>query len=566
MKKMALLTTFVLILASTLIILHICKEHIGEMAREEIVVWCSDPLVKLFKDTPTPSEPKKSVYLEAARNEYVAAQFAITVISGNPTVVIKAEPLVGPEGYELDVTARFVGFVPVRKNTPDTPQEELVRRAPFEAPDPILDATQVKVRSGETQPVWITIYVPHEAPPGNYSGEIQVLTEEVNDSISVALQAYPVTIPTQRNLWLTNWFYPEKLAQYYNVEMWSEEHWLLIDKYARDMAEHLQNVIITPLFQLIRFVKGSDGKLRCDFSMFDRWVGLFLRAGVIGRIEGGHLAGRSQWEAVDFDSYALPIYDETGHVSYTQPSMKTSSPEYREFLSQFLPQLQEHLEEMGWLDIYMQHLADEPIPVNSKSYRALAECVRSFAPKLKVIEANQALDLVGALDVWVPILHEFDSYREFYARRIELGDEVWFYTCLAPTGRYLNRFIDYQLIKVRLLHWINFKYNLSGYLHWGLNYWSDKPFDDVEPGGLPSGDAFILYPGKEGPLDSIRFEVMRLGIQDYELLKMLERVDPIKARELVCSVVRSLADYEHDISNLYEARKDLLIILSSSIP
>ncbi len=39
-----------------------------------------------------------------------------------------------------------------------------------------------------------------------------------------------------------------------------------------------------------------------------------------------------------------------------------------------------------------------------------------------------------------------------------------------PAGRHLNRFIDYPLLKVRLLHWFNFRHNLTGFLHWGGNF------------------------------------------------------------------------------------------------
>ena len=36
----------------------------------------------------------------------------------------------------------------------------------------------------------------------------------------------------------------------------------------------------------------------------------------------------------------------------------------------------------------------------------------------------------------------------------------------------------------------------------------------------PSGDMFFVYPGPSGPLDSIRWELMRQGIQDYEALRI----------------------------------------------
>jgi hypothetical protein len=71
------------------------------------------------------------------------------------------------------------------------------------------------------------------------------------------------------------------------------------------------------------------------------------------------------------------------------------------------------------------------------------------------------------------------------------------YTCVFPQARYSNRFIDYPLLKTRLLHRLNFRHGLSGYLHWGGNYWDTDPYQNTEVGinagqdGLPPGDAFI---------------------------------------------------------------------------
>jgi hypothetical protein len=130
--------------------------------------------------------------------------------------------------------------------------------------------------------------------------------------------------------------------------------------------------------------------------------------------------------------------------------------------------------------------------------------VRPLLPGVKIVEANHASELVGSIDVWVPqpnFLH--DNYN-FYFQRQQAGEEIWFYTCPAPQGNYANRFIELPLIQTRLLHWLNFRYNIPGYLHWGLNWWNNNPFGETtgiitESGNiLPGGDAWIVYPGTKG--------------------------------------------------------------------
>jgi len=158
--------------------------------------------------------------------------------------------------------------------------------------------------------------------------------------------------------------------------------------------------------------------------------------------------------------------------------------------------------------------------------------------------------------------------NDFYRSRVGRGDELWFYTCLAPTGTYANRFIDYHLLKTRLLHWLNFHYEATGYLHWGYNHWqTEAPWVDVEPvhGNtrcLPPGDNCIVYPGEGRPMDSIRFEAMRDGIEDYELLRLLAQRDTDRAHAICTRVIRAFDDYDLNVGNFRAARRELLQALS----
>jgi hypothetical protein len=46
--------------------------------------------------------------------------------------------------------------------------------------------------------------------------------------------------------------------------------------------------------------------------------------------------------------------------------------------------------------------------------------------------------------------------------------------------------------------------------------------------GIPYGDPFVVYPGPDGPLDSIRWEVFAEALQDYALLQSAG-IDPNSA-------------------------------------
>ena len=539
---------------------------VGAMASDSVNVWVTDALVKVLPDAAAPAGAPKGVEIDAVRNEYESGQVVVSAAGKIGKLTASIGPFGGPDGPKPRAEVRFEGYVSIKKGTTGTPPDHLVAQAPADLPDPLLEKRSVSVEAGKNQPIWITIYVPKTAKPGKYTSTVEIMADGASRSVPISVQVHNFALPDDRTLYLTNWFSPGNIARSHKREVWDERFWKVLETYAECMAAYRQNVVVTPILELIKGHDDGKGKLTFDFTRFNRWVELFQRAGVIGYIEGGHFGGRSPWEAPDFDAWWPEIFGPDGKP-LPKPAVKVTSEEYRKFLSRFLPALQKHLERKGWLAIYMQHLSDEPIKENAESYKKLASYVRKYAPKFKIIEACMCSELAGSVDIWVPQPPHFEADINFFRERQKAGDQVWFYTCLAPKGKYMNRFVDYPLIDVRLLHWVNFKYDLPGYLHWGFNYYQADPFKDLEPdwgGGncLPPGDSHIVYPGLRGPLSSIRLEALRDGVEDYEMLKLLEKKNPKLAREIADSVVRSLTDYTMDPGEFRAARMRIVNALA----
>ena len=125
-------------------------------------------------------------------------------------------------------------------------------------------------------------------------------------------------------------------------------------------------------------------------------------------------------------------------------------------------------------------------------------------------------------------------------------------------------------IKTRLIHWLNFRYGATGYLHWGFNFWKENsdPYGEtttmnLESGNtLPGGDSWIVYP-KNGKLySSIRLEALRDGIADYTLLQMLAQKEPDLAKELCRQVVFHWTLYDTDGDHFRAIRHQILEKLS----
>lgn len=529
-------------------------------------VWPVDPLAKVFRDD-VPGAPG-AAFAEVARGEHASLQFVVRSEAAITGLRVELTPL----NHETLSAAlqpqpsRFAGYVPVDRPM-QTPCRGQLRKPPADFPDPLLELDEIDVPGALAQPVWVTIPVALDAAAGLYRSQAEIIGtiggKEQRLAQPLEVRVYPVTVAKTR-LWVTQWFSPHALHMEEPPEPDSDAFYSLLARYARNMAEHRQNVALISPLSLATYSSDANDALLVDFSRFDRWVRIFKDAGVIGMIEGGHFGGREGgWEC----NFVVGI-QEVKDGKVTARSVEPDTQEADTFYAQFLPALVRHLKERGWLSDYVQHLADEPIASNLESYRQMAALVHKYAPELRIIEACHTKDLVGAMDIWVPQLNYLHDDFEHYHARQAAGEEVWFYTCVFPQGEYANRFIEQPLIKTRLLHWINFRYGVTGYLHWGYNQWTaDSPFTHTTrphggPPYLPAGDPWIVYPGKNGPLDSIRFEAMRDGIVDHELLSMLAEEDAETAEQLAGTLIPAFDRYQTDIETFRATRRELLSALA----
>ena len=533
--------------------------------------WYVDSLVKVFPDDqPGTNELSDKTWL-VARNGHVNIQAALRAEQAIPhlRVELKAPELAGKK---LEAEARWVEYVAVGSSPPGTPIDELARPAPGLFPDPLMETWPFELKAATAQPVWLTVYAPADAQPGEYAGEVTFFAgQERLKSMAFTVRVAAATVPAEQKLKVTNWFNfsydpaTPDLRLHYKIEPYSDKHWELLGNLGRVMAAHKQNVILTPVMMLAKpLIDG--GAIHYDFSLLDKWVETFQKAGAIGTIEGGHLLGRS---GGFFTPMVVPAYViESGQV--VSKTLDTDDPRAEQFLSSFLTALYAHLKEKGWEKQYIQHVSDEPHDREAPIYNRYSKIIHKYLPGVPTIDAvglDQDISFFeDVCDIWVPVLSSFDHQLDKIRTHVEKGGQAWFYTCIGPQGRYLNRFTDLPLVKTQLLHWFNFRYDLTGFLHWGGSSWGPKPFQNVQTvindnlTLLPAGDNAIVYPnaGKLSVLSSIRLEAMREGIEDYELLVALADKDPAKAKELAKSAIPNINDYVRDVPAFRKLQRQLV--------
>ncbi len=465
-----------------------------------------------------------------------------------------------------DLRWNFVGSIFIQENSPNRQKQTLTRPAPAWFPDYLSDDRHCSITNRTRQAVYLTIKIPRTAHPGEYNATFTATASNTRVSMPVLLHVYPLTLPEQRHLFVTEWFSTSEFAKHHQLDSSGEAaFYRLLKVYAQNMASHRQNVFRLGL-GLIGCRRSAEGKLDFDFSRFDKMAQVFWDTGHMDLLETGFVAGfgKGGWSGSEI------VLD---HFSVRDAGGGRQSISGEEFLPQFLPAFVNHLRAKGWLDKTVFHISDEPSDHNVMAWRKASDFVHRYAPELRRIDAIETPHCLGDLEVWVPKLDHLATWYSPYQAAQRQGNELWYYTVgIYQGGSLLNKTVDVPLIETRLMPWLNYRYHLAGYLHWGFNAWTDDP---INAPGLHRGDGWLVYPKKDGLLDSIRWEQTRNGLEDYECLWLLQDqiariratlsprvaalIDPRQRGLEIASQV--VADYYHhteDPDVLYRARRQAI--------
>jgi hypothetical protein len=281
------------------------------------------------------------------------------------------------------------------------------------------------------------------------------------------------------------------------------------------------------------------------------------------------------------------------------------TPEYPLLFGSYCQQLHTHLREKGWLPWSYVYWFDEPDPDQYPFVMNGFEKLRHWCPGISRMLTEQVEpSLIGGPNIWCSISDNYDHARA--EQRRKAGEKFWWYVCTGPKAPYAGLFIDHPAPEMRIWLWQTFQRNIEGILIWETTYWTSSaaypdadhpqnPYTDSmswtsgysTPSGkrVPwgNGDGRFLYPppaaadGRpaspvmEGPVDSIRWEQLRDGIEDYEYLCILRTrlaarrnsLDEARAREFEKllevpeTITRSMTDFARDGAPIEEHRSRL---------
>lgn len=402
---------------------------------------------------------------------------------------------------------------------------------------------------------WKSVWVEYTPDADEAAGEkalaVQFLDTKGNDygTVTVNVVLSDAALDAQ-TLIFTEWFHCDCIATRYGVEALSDAHFALMEKYIQNAVRNGINMLLTPIFtppldtavggerptvQLVGVTRDGE-EYRFDFSLLERYIRMCRRCG-IEYFEISHLF--AQWGA----RFAPKVMAHDGGEYRRIFGWETdaASPEYRAFLALLLPELVAELRRLGVAERCYFHVSDEPNLSVLEAYASAANFLRPYLEGFGMLDALSEYAFYKQGLVTTPVCAT-NCIEPFLENGVE---NLWAYYCCGQTKGVSNRFFAMPSARNRCIGIQLYRYGIKGFLHWGYNFWYSQyslrridPFLTTDAGmAFPSGDAFAVYPGKDGPLESIRERVFAQAISDHRALCTLER---LRGRDFVLALLEEM--------------------------
>jgi len=415
------------------------------------------------------------------------------------------------------------------------------------------------------RPIWVDLYIPTSTPAGIYTGTITVTKDNKTvEAINLEVQVYNFSLPDKTHLVTYMNVSKDWLARFYHKDASSPE----IDKLTQTYYDFLYKHRMEPWFndQLEPKVIVNGEKVEVTFD--DARYNYYL--------------DKLKSKRVLLEAYPSGLKKQMKDEEFSKAfTVKVKS---------YLSQVETYFEKHGWKDrLVFNSPIDEP---NSKedyeATRRWADLVHEGASPTAPFLATESPvtddpdwgDLRGRVNNYSIHGNALNNAKVKHAIKEEQskgGEITWYISCDQAYPQ-PNFFIDAPAMDPVMVPWITAGYNMAGILYWACNFWTETPnpwLDAVtvisgfecSDGYILNGEGSFFYPGDftkrytgqpnvDGPVSSLRFELLREGIEDYEYINMLKDMGDSKfADSIVHNMVIDVSTFSRNLEDLYTARK-----------
>jgi hypothetical protein len=226
------------------------------------------------------------------------------------------------------------------------------------------------------QPVWLTVHIPASTPAGAYTGSLTIgAGNGQTNEVPVSLRVSDWTLPPPSNFTAHLGLFqsPDSIALKFGVPLWSDAHFRLMEKSFELLGTIGNKTIVLPLLcqthlgneeSMVRWIRRADGSHEPDFSVLEQYLDLCQKhlpnASVVCLYVWEQFMGSDQIHGFNYDS-AVNLQFKTNGIPVTawDPSKGESStidgpnygtPESRAFWQPALDGVRARLNSRGWDD------------------------------------------------------------------------------------------------------------------------------------------------------------------------------------------------------------------------
>ena len=420
------------------------------------------------------------------------------------------------------------------------------------------------------RPVWVDITIPANTAGGTYTGNITVTqNDKTISTLAVDLQVYNFSLPEKTSLVSYMNISRGWMSRFYHKESSSPE----MDKLTQSYYDFLYSHRMEPWFndQLAPEITMNGDKVEVKFndSRYDYYL------------------NKLKSNRVLLETYPSEL----------QKGLKDKqfSASFNTKVKSYLSQVKSYFDKHGWTKkLVFNSPIDEP---NTKEdydeTRDWAKLVHEAAPGIPFLSTESPVTdnpewgklngMVNNFSIHGNALNEAAVKAAIREEQAKGGEMTWYISCdqIYPQPNY---FIDAPAMDPVMVPWITDQYRMAGILYWAANFWTETPnpwLDAVtfisgylcSDGYVLNGEGSLLYPGDyvkrytnqpdvDGPVSSLRFELLREGIEDYDYIQLLRNAGETKfVDSIVNKMVIDVSTFSRNREDLYAARKAMAVQL-----
>ncbi|WP_141503206.1 DUF4091 domain-containing protein [Paenibacillus luteus] len=418
--------------------------------------------------------------------------------------------------------------------------------------DMIMQQSSIYVEKRRVQPVWVEVEFDQDVAPGVYTPQISVYQHSMfEDERLIRTLTFEVKVmdvelrkPADYEFYLDLWQHNSNIARKYDVELWSDPHFAIMESYISSLADLGQKAItvivseipwsgqsscydrIDPAnmfeYNIVKVTQLKNHEWIFDFSALNRYVDLCMKYGIKQEIEVFGLLNIWVLEDAGYGGVMKDHGDDVRIRYYEESSRTYKYMKEKQQFELYVAALENNFIEKGWINI-VRVLADEPadIAVFTERLNALKAMAPSFQYKAAVGHADFIEQGIEGMVDYVPVIDCMaHDYEQIMKLKQGIKGRLLYYVACMP--QYPNTFITSHLLESRLIPWLAWYWNVDGFLRWNYTVWPNDPLNRITYHGpfFPAGDTNFVYPGREGkPMLTLRYKLLQKGIRDFEIIK-----------------------------------------------